>query len=41
MRRRMVRQAQHERNFLNHFEALSVRPEQLVEGLRVSFSATW
>jgi hypothetical protein len=31
---------QPERNFLNHFKPLSVRPE-LVEGLRESFSATY
>jgi hypothetical protein len=35
----MLREPQHERNFLNHFEPLSVRPEP-VEGLRESFSAT-
>src|SRR6266545_717687 len=33
----MLREPQHERNFLNHFEPLSVRPEP-VEGLRESFS---
>jgi hypothetical protein len=35
----MLREPQHERNFLNHFKSLSARPE-LVEGLRDSFSAT-
>jgi hypothetical protein len=35
----MLRESQHERNFLDHFKSLSVRPE-LVEGLPESFSVT-
>ena len=35
----MLREPQHERNFLIHFKSFSVRPEP-VEGLRESFSAT-
>ena len=35
----MLRETQHERNFLNQFKFLSVSPEP-VEGLRESFSAT-
>jgi hypothetical protein len=35
----MLREPQHERNFLNHFKSFAVRPE-LVEGLRKSVLVT-